>query len=567
LKSTSIGQQWREFDRSSCQISSKILKMEIKELINLFLKILPIDFFRYFITASLAFVLFWKLFRRQLNHKFIQSKWPTNRKLLYEFKYSMSTVVIFATIGVGIVTSINNGWTMMYGEIGEYGWVYFFFSISVMILFHDLYFYWTHRWMHHPRIFKHVHLVHHKSTNPSPWAAYSFHPIEAVVQALVFPILLFILPIHSVAALTFLIYMIVRNVWGHLGFELFPKGFTRNKWIGWHTTTTHHNLHHEKFSYNFGLYFTWWDRWFKTEHPDYEKSFERIASRKKESKGGKVLTAIILVLLSSAVMAQSPKGKWMTYDEVTGTPLSIVEIKYDNKFNCWFGQVDSVLLQAHQGTDPICSNCKGKQSGAKVIGIEFLNGFKKDGEEWTGGKILDPANGEVYDSGIWLDSEGTLKVRGFGGPLGLFYRTQTWKKKDNSSCIEGLWNTIDDTYNLVKSVVELSVVNGELKGYIREIYLLPHEGNYPLCTQCNGSLKNKPIVGLRFMDGFFKSDDQWINGTILDPGNGQTYSSRFWLEGNNKLIVRGYLGPFYRTQTWRRFEPEVADKRDVRTAN
>jgi sterol desaturase/sphingolipid hydroxylase (fatty acid hydroxylase superfamily) len=63
--------------------------------------------------------------------------------------------------------------------------------------------------------------------------------------------------------------MIVRNVLGHAGFELMPAGFARSLWLGWLTTSTHHDLHHAASRWNYGLYFTWWDRLMGTEHPSY----------------------------------------------------------------------------------------------------------------------------------------------------------------------------------------------------------------------------------------------------------------------------------------------------------
>lgn len=249
-------------------------------LTDIYSRIIIIVFLRYFITASVAFLVFWVLFKKSLMHRFIQSKWPSTQRLFHEFKYSMSTVIIFAFVGVGIVTSRNLGYTQIYLEVNEYGWTYLIVSIIIMIAFHDMYFYWTHRWMHHPKLYKYVHKVHHQSTNPSPWAAYSFHPLEAIVQAMVFPIIIFTLPNHPLATFSFLIYMIVRNVMGHLGFELFPRKFMAWKWINWHTTTTHHNQHHEKFNANYGLYFTWWDRWFGTEHAQYVDRFEEVTRRK-----------------------------------------------------------------------------------------------------------------------------------------------------------------------------------------------------------------------------------------------------------------------------------------------
>ncbi len=242
-------------------------------------RVIVIDFLRYFIPASVFYLTFWVILKKHLAHKFIQSKWPSAKKLWGEFKYSISTVIIFAFIGVGVVTAKNQGHTMIYNELGAYGYWYLPVSFVIMVVFHDFYFYWTHRWMHHPKIYRHVHKVHHHSTNPSPWAAYSFHPLEAVVQALVFPILVFTIPVHPRIAFLFLLYMILRNVWGHLGYEFLPAQFIKSKWLNWNTSTTHHNLHHEQFHSNYGLYFTWWDKLMKTEHRDYKQKFTEVASR------------------------------------------------------------------------------------------------------------------------------------------------------------------------------------------------------------------------------------------------------------------------------------------------
>lgn len=66
--------------------------------------------------------------------------------------------------------------------MSDYGWIYYFAAFPIMFVIHDTYFYWTHRIMHHKSVFNVMHLVHHKSTNPSPWAAYAFHPLEAIVE-------------------------------------------------------------------------------------------------------------------------------------------------------------------------------------------------------------------------------------------------------------------------------------------------------------------------------------------------------------------------------------------------
>ena len=406
----------------------------LNEFLSAYSKIILIDFLRYFIPASAAFLLFWILLKKVLNHRFIQSNWPKSSKLWYEFRYSLSTVLIFATIGTGVHLANQRGYFHIYNGIQEYGWIYFFFSLIIMIVFHDTYFYWTHRWMHHPKVYNYVHKVHHMSTNPSPWAAYSFHPFEAIVQAMVLPIMLAFMPVHRLALFIFLIYMILRNVHGHLGFELFPKRFIRSKWINWHTTTTHHNMHHQYFNSNYGLYFTWWDKWFGTEHKSYKERFEDVTHRKPDK--AKVIVMLLLFSITG-LSAQTPEGQWMTFDESSGAPLSIIEIYQSQQTNLWEGRIDSVILLPNQGENPICAKCPGRLKDQPVIGMRFMSGYEKSGKEWGDGYITDPVDGTIYTSKIWFENENQLSVRAYGGPLGFFHRTQTWLRVDGQG-IEGL---------------------------------------------------------------------------------------------------------------------------------
>jgi Delta7-sterol 5-desaturase len=172
-------------------------------------------------------------------------------------------------------------YTTLYTRIEEWGWLYFVMAFPLMFLLHDTYFYWTHRAMHHKKLFRVLHLVHHKSTNPSPWAAYAFHPLEAIVEAGIFAVFLFTLPVHPLHLLLFFFLMIVYNVYGHLGYELYPAGFNKH-WLGkWINTSVNHNQHHQYFEGNYGLYFTMWDRWMGTIRNDYDKRFEEVTRKQK----------------------------------------------------------------------------------------------------------------------------------------------------------------------------------------------------------------------------------------------------------------------------------------------
>lgn len=123
------------------------------------------------------------------------------------------------------------------------------------------------------------------------------------------------------------------------------------------------------------------------------------------------------------------------------------------------------------------------------------------------------------------------------------------------SCV-GKWITIDDETGKKKSVVELYKVDGKLYGKI--IYLFPREGREenPKCTKCTDDRKDEPLVGLQLVRDLTWDGSEWEGGTIVDPESGKIYTLKMWLSNDNAdvLNVRGYIGPFFRTQTWIRLK-------------
>ncbi|QNE39686.1 sterol desaturase family protein [Hymenobacter sp. NBH84] len=236
---------------------------------------------RYLVFAGVAYAVFWVWRREKWQHRRIQPKFPERKHIDTEIKYSLLTCLIFAMVGVSIFVAKQHGYTLMYSKISDYGWLYFVFSLLVAIVAHDTYFYWTHRFMHIPAVFRHVHRVHHLSHNPSPWASFSFHPLEAVIEAGIVPLLVFVLPIHPLTLGIFMVYQMGMNVLGHLGYEPYPQHFLRSRWGRLHNTSTHHNMHHQLVKCNYGLYFNWWDRLMGTNHAKYPERFEKAAGSKE----------------------------------------------------------------------------------------------------------------------------------------------------------------------------------------------------------------------------------------------------------------------------------------------
>lgn len=218
---------------------SSILAIEWYTRWGIILSVLAL---RYFLVAGIFFLIFYVARQKYWRHRRIQNRLPKDGQYWQEIKYSIMTMFIFSAIAVTILSFKE--YTRIYHDIGEYGWGYLLLSFPLTIIIHDTYFYWTHRLMHHPKLYRIVHRTHHLSHNPSPWAAFSFHPLEAIVEAGIFPLLAFTLPLHPIVIFSFLLFMMVLNVVGHLGYEVYPKNWTRH-WFGqWQNTSTHH-------SYNF----------------------------------------------------------------------------------------------------------------------------------------------------------------------------------------------------------------------------------------------------------------------------------------------------------------------------
>lgn len=233
----------------------------------------------YAFWAGLAWLLGYVLFRRRWAARKIIPAYPAAADIRRELGWSLLTVVVYGLVGAGTLWLAKQGWTRLYWKLDAHGPLWFWATVAGAIVLHDTYFYWTHRLMHHPRLFRWFHRVHHESVNPSPWAAYCFSPLEAAVQAAIFPVVVCLLPIHPLAFAAFMVWQIVFNVVGHTGYEFYPS-WLLDSWLGrFLNTPTNHIQHHESFRGNFSLYFNLWDRLMGTNHPEYAARFREVTTR------------------------------------------------------------------------------------------------------------------------------------------------------------------------------------------------------------------------------------------------------------------------------------------------
>ena len=218
----------------------------------------------YIIVATTFYLIFYVWKRDRYQKSKIQPGGLSSAQLKRELTYSAISLAIFGGTGYFVFLLYRFHLSSIYFQISGFGTFYFFLSVVFMVLFHDMYFYWTHRLLHLPGWYEKVHLVHHLSSNPSPFTSLAFHPVESFIQALVLPLMVSIIPAHPFAIFMFLVYMVYKNVRGHAGYELTTMEDRNRNLNQMHSYSVHHNMHHLHGRGNYGLYFTMWDRLMRT---------------------------------------------------------------------------------------------------------------------------------------------------------------------------------------------------------------------------------------------------------------------------------------------------------------
>jgi len=140
-----------------------------------------------------------------------------------------------------------------------------------------------------------------------------------------------------------------------------------------------------------------------------------------------VASAAVIVSLSTAAYAEdSPVGLWKTFDDSDGQAASLVRIV--EKEGRLEGQLIKLLPRKGHDINAVCSKCEGSLKNQPISGMKIVWEMQRSGDEYTGGKILDPFSGNTYNCKIKI-ADGKLNVRGFIG-FSLLGRTQTWVREE-----------------------------------------------------------------------------------------------------------------------------------------
>lgn len=236
--------------------------------------------FRYFLMVYPFHFLFYQLRPAWSKRRQIYPELPGSKEQWFEIKWSLWTSLIFALAGVVMGVFWELGWTQIFLKFDQYGLWYLPVSWVLILLLHETYFYWTHRWLHLPKIYEKYHSIHHKSLRPSPWASFSFHPVESVINAAFVPLVILLVPTHPLVIIFHLTFMTISAITNHSGFEVLPANAVKQGWGKLLVSGVHHTTHHRFFRNNYGLFFTFWDQWMGTEKASFEADYNRVFSNK-----------------------------------------------------------------------------------------------------------------------------------------------------------------------------------------------------------------------------------------------------------------------------------------------
>ncbi len=221
---------------------------------------------RYFIVAGLFYWLLWGRAEKNVAATRLSPVRPTRDNVSFEIRMSLLSSLIYAAPGAVVIEAYKAGGTALYTQLDTpLAWAWIPVSIFIYLAIHDTYFYWTHRAMHHPKLFRRMHLAHHRSRHPTPWAGFSFHPWESIISAWPLPLAAFFIPIHVGAVFVVLMVMTIASISNHAGWEIIPRRYIHGLFGRHIISATHHNLHHTDYHANYGLYFRFWDRLMGTD--------------------------------------------------------------------------------------------------------------------------------------------------------------------------------------------------------------------------------------------------------------------------------------------------------------
>lgn len=195
-------------------------------------------------------------FTRLLTHKKIQKTYPSFKSQWRDTALSLIAPIFFMPSAWLCSYLSDKNFGFIYHDVHQYGLLYFVFSLFLVTIVHDTYYYWVHRLLHTRFLFETIHSVHHVSHNPSAVTFFAMHPLEDVLMSLSIPLCALLFPMCDLAfELAYFLYL-SQAAYAHSGFEWF-KTRRHSKCFN---TSYAHNMHHQYLGVNYSYFYNIWDR-------------------------------------------------------------------------------------------------------------------------------------------------------------------------------------------------------------------------------------------------------------------------------------------------------------------
>uniref|UniRef100_A0A8C5RBU0 Sterol-C5-desaturase n=1 Tax=Laticauda laticaudata TaxID=8630 RepID=A0A8C5RBU0_LATLA len=221
-----------------------------RQMISLFVITNLGAFVLYFLFAILSYYLLF-------DHKLKKHPQFLENQVQREIKHTVSSLPLISIPTVAIFFAEVRGYSKLYNNIEDspYGWFGMVFSMFSFLFFTDMCIYWIHRILHHKLLYKHFHKPHHMWKITTPFASHAFHPLDGFLQSVPYHIYPFLFPLHKVTYLGLYVFVNIWSISIHDGDYRVP-----NLLKPIINGSAHHTDHHLYFEYNYGQYFTLWDR-------------------------------------------------------------------------------------------------------------------------------------------------------------------------------------------------------------------------------------------------------------------------------------------------------------------
>jgi len=255
----------------------------VRQYLSLSLITSVFGFILYFIVAGLSYQYIFD--KRLMNHPRFLPK-----QIQLEIKCATENIVPMSLLTAPFFVLEVRGYSLLYETIDRYGYSYLALSVALFLLFTDFGIYCIHRGLHHKAIYGSIHKLHHKWIIPTPFASHAFHFLDGYSQSLPYHLAVFLFPLHKLVYLGLFILVNIWTVLIHDG-EYFDSGEIIN-------SASNHTVHHLYFNFNYGQYFTLWDRVFHSyracppELLDKEKRHEPKAKQQSAKDSDEVLSQI-----------------------------------------------------------------------------------------------------------------------------------------------------------------------------------------------------------------------------------------------------------------------------------